>query len=397
MRMGRSVAKVVISAQTVVELAKNALVPVRCDATVPLKSDDAGPSSGLGSKTCGLELGSWRLLLRHQYKKHGTKRKGTAFRYACGLSRCSARLHESMEAFKSHIETSHMKNTPLPCPFTKCPLHQFGRSMVHNKFLKERDLISHFEEYHSELIGLELDPRSEILLPSWEPRPPIRPLPAPPDLPLGKIHPATFRLDVPPTIPSGWLPRVDTAADSASSSQPPPQPLGRIPQPLSRTPTLTLILPASQPRSQTPTLTLIPSTPKPSPGLRPLLPTSSALSVSSEREPETEYDFADLPLVGYAERIGGMARYESNARGLLRFRPDTAAKVPINVLAPPYLDVQRVGAGCERIELVRPLPMPQAPMRPAPLPPTAIFYESLRQQVFAEYALGEDAPTAPVY
>ncbi|KAF7355522.1 hypothetical protein MSAN_01469200 [Mycena sanguinolenta] len=243
----------------------------------------------------------------------------------------------------------------------------------------------------------KLDPRSEMLLPSWEPRPPIRPLPAPPDLPSGKIHPATFRLEPSPEIPSGWLSRVDAAGASASSSQSASQPLNRTPRPLSRTPTLTPIPHASQPLSRTPTLTLIPSTPKPSPGRRPLLRTSSALSVSSEREPETEYDLADLPVVGYDQHIGSMARYESNAQGLLRFHPDAAVKVPINVLAPPYFDVRRVGTESERAELVRPLPMPQPPMRPAPPPPTAIFYESLRQQVLAEYALGEDAPTASLY
>ncbi|KAJ7232205.1 hypothetical protein B0H12DRAFT_1145643 [Mycena haematopus] len=266
---------------------------------------------------------------QHQYKKHGTKRKGSAFPYACGLNRCSAHLHETMEAFKSHVETSHMKMLPFHAPY--------------NVFLKERDLISHFEQNHSDLKGLELDLHSELLLPSWEPRRPIRPLPAPPDLPPGKIHPATFRLEPPPKMRPDWF---------------------------SRTPT--------------PSLTLIPLTPKPKPPVRPLLRTASVLSVSSaaEREPETQYDFADLPVVGYDQYTSGMVRYESTAQGLLRFHP---------YAAPRYFVVQPVGAEVERVDLVRPLPMPQAPMRESALPPTTIFYEALRQQVFAQYALGEDA------
>ncbi|KAF8195636.1 hypothetical protein K438DRAFT_779169 [Mycena galopus ATCC 62051] len=187
--MGRSVAKVLITQQTVVELAKDALVPIRCDAPpMPSKSGETASSSS-ATKTCGLELSSWRLLFRHQYKKHGIKRKGGAFAYTCGLSRCSAHLHQDQEAFKKHVKT-HMKTVALPCPFANCKPHipEFGRPTTFNMFLKEKDLIDHLETHHADLIGSELDPRSELLLPSWEPRPPCRPLVPPPDLPRAKFH-----------------------------------------------------------------------------------------------------------------------------------------------------------------------------------------------------------------
>lgn len=260
-----------------------------------------------------------------------------------------------------------MKNVPLPCPFANCRpvIPDFGRPTGHNTFLRERDLIAHLEGQHSDLVGSKLDPRSELLLPSWEPRPPILPLAMPPDLPMGKIPRASFRLEEPRKMESGWFSRV--TADRASTST------NRLAPPLTRVPT--------------PSLTLIPLTPKTPAGRRPLLPNPSITSVLSEHDSEPQYDLADLPDVVYDADTGGMARLETTARGFGRFHPYQSAKVPIDI-APPRFAVRRVS---DRAELVRPLRMPQAPMPEAPPPPTSIFYEELRQQVYTQYALGEDA------
>ncbi|KAF7352583.1 hypothetical protein MVEN_01223800 [Mycena venus] len=373
--MGRSPTKVVITADTVVDLAKSALVPIRCDALMPSKPGATGAST---TTSCAQELNSWRLLLRHQYKKHSSKRKGAAFPYTCGLSRCSAHLHQSLDALKNHVEMSHMKNVSLPCPFTNCKPHvyDFGRPMQHNMFSKEKDLIAHLEQDHSELIGRELDLCSDLLLPSWEPRPPVRLLAPPPDLPFGKIPMAKLRLEgiTPRRMRPGLFPRVD--ADGASSSS------NRLaPPPLTRTPT--------------PSLTLIPATPKTPSSRRPLLPTSSVISIAStERESEPQYDCVDLPVVNVDPHTGAMARYESEARNLLNFHlhPHHVNRVPIvDILAPSSIVVRKLDAEFDRAELARALPMPQAPMAELPPPPTPIFYEALRHQVFADYAKGEGA------
>ncbi|KAJ7490334.1 hypothetical protein B0H11DRAFT_1020219 [Mycena galericulata] len=208
--------KVIVSGETVVELAKCALVPIRCDAPVPVGPDDKR------TYPCSQELSCWKTHFKHSVKKHSSKRKAHngVIHYQCGLNKCSAKLHSSSKALKAHIETSHMKTFPLPCPFANCtpPRLDFGRPEKYYMFMRERDLVSHLKTEHSHLIGCELDVRdSEILLPSWEPRPPARPLPAPPDLPFGSVSVAALRLAEikPRSIRSwGWLIRAQAEADA---------------------------------------------------------------------------------------------------------------------------------------------------------------------------------------
>ncbi|KAJ6622250.1 hypothetical protein B0H10DRAFT_918253 [Mycena sp. CBHHK59/15] len=67
------------------------------------------------------------------------------------------------------------ENISLPCPFTNCApvIPDFGRPAMFNTFGRPRDLITHVEDLHPNLLGSELDMHSDILLPRWEPhRPP---------------------------------------------------------------------------------------------------------------------------------------------------------------------------------------------------------------------------------
>ncbi|KAJ7682551.1 hypothetical protein DFH06DRAFT_1161504 [Mycena polygramma] len=360
--MGRSPpTKVVVSAQTVVELAKGAVVPIRCAEYLQV-SGKTGAAAAAAATTCGQEFGSWKLFLQHLLKKHSGKRKGTNI-FKCGLNKCSAQNHHSQADLKTHIEASHMKNIPFPCPFARCKprIPDFGRATPYNMFARKSDLVAHLEGYHSSLIGRELDVRSHHLLPNSDPRPPIRPLPAPPDLPSGPIPTAQFRVEALPErriYSSNWMARLDGQGSSSSSG---------------------LLAPSSTPVPPTPTpsSSRFPLTPKTPMGRRPLLRTSSLLPSSpggSEAEPQYEFEFADLPVVYWNDQ--------------------TRCMFPANVVGPPRFVVQRVGEGfADRADLVRPLPMPRVPIPDAPPPPTSIFHEALRQQVFAQYALGEDAAT----
>lgn len=278
----------------------------------------------------------------------------TGIHYHCGLNKCSAKQHSSLKAFNLHVETSHMKNVPLPCPFANCvpALPQFGRPARYYTFNRERELIGHLNADHADLLGCELDVRdSEKLLPSWEPRPPIRPLPAPPDLPSGTVSTASFRLEYvkPRDIRSwGWLARVEAEAESTSTSTnflaPPSTP---IPMPL----------------------TPVPKTPG---GRRRLLHSPATQLGPPDGNTELEYDFADFDSV----------HYDVATRGML----------PANIIAPPHFVVQPVGAGAG-VELVHAPQMREVPVRERPPPPTSIFHEALRQQVYAQYASGEEAAT----
>ncbi|KAJ7044584.1 hypothetical protein C8F04DRAFT_1068814 [Mycena alexandri] len=358
--MGRTPTKVVVSAQTVIELSKSTLVcTIRCDALVPIRVED-----GTGKRAqCNQEIGSWKLFFKHQLKHcHVTKHKGKKV-YECRLSRCSAKLHESAEALKKHIESSHMKQ-PFPCPFANCrpPIPEYGRAMSSvNMFLRKQDLVGHLQLNHSDLLGSELDLRSERLLPSWEPRPPMRPLPAPPDLP-STVLSVSLRMivDPPPIIPSGWFAHVDVNGASSSRFAPPPTqaptpwlfPLGTPKTPIGRTPD----------------------------GRRGLLSRTSSLIMrsSSPEHDDPQYDFSDIAPAHYSDAIRGMD--------------------PEEVMRAPYFFVQHVEEDLSMWpDMVRAPPLRQFPVLEAPPPRTSIFHEALKQQVFAQYAQGQDhtAASAP--
>ncbi|KAK7054259.1 hypothetical protein R3P38DRAFT_1490444 [Favolaschia claudopus] len=341
-----------ITPQSVVDLAKSALVPVKCDATTTARSSTAS-----GKAACIEEFCSWRSLCRHLRKKHtsGSRRKG----FTCQLLRCNARQHANQESLEGHLEHSHMKAVPLPCPFANClpPMPDYGVRPQKCTFMKEKDLVSHLQQNHPELVGRILEPDSELLLPRSEPRRPVPPIP--PELP--KVIPwASFRLnylDEPVDMRrSGWFPRV---ADEESAH------LTRsLPPPLARTPT--------------PSLTLIPLTPaKTHSARRPLLRDPSILSIASEPEAGLDLDLQDLEAVTYDPESSQM---------VLRNRHD-----PIDISLPPYLSLRRAGGDDGRIEHARPLPMLHVPIPEKPPPPASIFYEVLRQQVYAQYAMGQDA------
>ncbi|KAJ7129416.1 hypothetical protein C8R44DRAFT_978809 [Mycena epipterygia] len=351
--MGRS-SKVVVSAQTVVELAKYTLIPIRCEA--PVKAVDGSV------KPCMQDLNCWHLYHKHQVVKHSSKRKmhGGGITYVCGLNKCSAKLHNSSEALKTHVKLSHMKGNTLPCPFANCEPHipEFGRRDEFNMFLRERDLVAHLRRCHEDLIGCEIDLHSELLLPTWEPRLPIRPLPAPPDLPTHTIPTATFRLEhlLPRRIYSpAWFIHLESDRNLEAVSA-----------------RHSLALPPTPTPTPMPTPTPVPRTP--ATGRRRLLrsPVTAASSSPPAHAFETEYDFDDLPEVRY-----------NSGTGILS---------PAGILAPPHFVVTRTDAA-PHAELVRALPMREVPLRPRPPPPTSIFHNALRQQVFAQYALGESAAT----
>ncbi|KAK7061850.1 hypothetical protein R3P38DRAFT_678332 [Favolaschia claudopus] len=347
-----------ITPQSVVDLAKSALVPVKCDATTTARSSTAS-----GKAACIEEFCSWRSLCRHLRKKHtsGSRRKG----FTCQLLRCNARQHAKQESLEEHLEHSHMKAVPLPCPFANClpPMPDFGVRPEKCTFMKEKDLVSHLQQNHSELVGRILDRHSELLLPSWEPHRPLSP-PVPPELPKD-IPWASFRLDYldePVHMRSGWFSRV---ADEEST-----QLTKRLPPPLARTPT--------------PSLTLIPLTPtKTFSTRRPLLRDPSILSIASEPEAGLNLDLPDLEAVTYDPESARMALRNRHGRA--------APMTPIDISLPPYFSLRRAGGEDGRIEHARPLPMLHVPIPEKPPPLASIFYEVLRQQVYAQYAMGQDA------
>ncbi|KAJ7138140.1 hypothetical protein C8R44DRAFT_766916 [Mycena epipterygia] len=323
--------KITISSQTIVELSKSVLLPIQCDTMVPTNKES---SSALKLAPCGQKISCWRAFHKHQSKHCGRKpSKIGAHHYVCRLSKCSAKLHTSPAALKSHIELSHLKHLPLPCPFTSCvpDVLDFGPTQHFITFSRSRDLVMHFEEEHADLIDRELDVSSELLLPRWEPCYPARPLPIPPP--------------VPRSIPPGGIFL---------------EPIAVKP-----TPHLTQVISASH------TSLPVTHTPKP-PRHRRMLGKPSIRDPSPANQQQSRFEFADLPDV--------------------EFNRETNTLSPPDILQAPNFAVQRIGKGLpQRKDLVRPLPMGQVPLIEKPPPPTSIFYDALRRQVYSEYALGQSA------
>lgn len=133
-----------ISADSVVELAKNVLRPIKCDWLV-------------GRDVCPVTLGSWTLLqevrrIRNaqmianqfiwiiardstlslseadcssfyqvfpMYKLKCTAGQNLRSEWqtaTCGLPRCNARNHGSTAALENHVRQAHMARVPFPCP-----------------------------------------------------------------------------------------------------------------------------------------------------------------------------------------------------------------------------------------------------------------------------------------
>ncbi|KAJ7180350.1 hypothetical protein C8R43DRAFT_972722 [Mycena crocata] len=335
--------KVTISRQTVVDLSKSAIVPIKCEAQVSQGPDGTGPLVA-----CGVVLNSYKMFYKHQVKKHSSKKRASAGRgatYICRLNKCSAQFHTSPDSFRKHVQQSHMKTVPLPCPFANCkpPIPNFGRAAPYHSFLKEKDLITHLEQAHSEFIDRDLDARSSALRPSWDPRPPARPLRAPPNLPSDPVPTVQFRLDeLPPRdIPSGWFNRLQYQG----------------PGPGSGSSTLGPSLPPWE-------LESAPKTPKTPRGLL----RESSLRTQSQA-PDTDGPSVDgLPLADLPQ---------------VEFNRKSKLMEPPGIMAAPYFVIREELPGSreggERVDLARPLHMREAPVPVQPPPPTSIFHEALRQ------------------
>ncbi|KAJ7453218.1 hypothetical protein FB451DRAFT_673390 [Mycena latifolia] len=286
---------------------------------------------------CGQRISCWRAFHKHQIKHCATRKKnhnGVAH-YICRLNKCSAKLHTSGVSLKTHIELSHLKHLPLPCPFTnsKPSASALGGTARLNTFSRSRDLVLHLQEQHANLMGRELDMGSKLLLPRWEPHRPV-PLPVPPALPHHISSGSLFIGDPITVYPTPHLTRI--MSDSGTSL-----PASHIP----KAPQRRKMLQATTFRDESP--------PK------------------HHHRKDVEYEFADLPDVEYHQ--------------------PACILTPAGIMDAPHFVVKRVGA--LRKDLVRPPPMPEAPMKEEPPPPTSIFYDTLRKQVMEQYALGEGAAT----
>ncbi|KAJ7228405.1 hypothetical protein GGX14DRAFT_612701 [Mycena pura] len=347
--MGRTTNfQTVVSAETVVQLSKSTLLPftIKCDAPV------YPPANSLTAPTvCGQEFGAWKVYFKHLVKKHTLKQKtqGGGIAYICKMNKCSAHARADRHALKLHVEGAHMKSVAMPCPFVDCR----SQDDRYTLFLKEKDLIAHVVEKHFNLIGKTLDVRCGLFHRSFDPQPPMHPLPVPPDLPEDKISMAALRLDALATqnVHMGWFDRIQQDTESALPCMP--------------------STPAPAP---TPSSTQMPfmSTPPRTPTARRMLlhpPTASALAASN---PETDtvknYDFDNLLDVFYDQ--------------------DTRSMKPEGILEAPLFAVERMDY-LERGQLVLPLRMRQNPEPEAPPPPKSIFHEVLKEHVYAKMALGE--------
>ncbi|KAJ7147888.1 hypothetical protein C8R43DRAFT_524901 [Mycena crocata] len=270
----------------------------------------------------------------HQIKHCGTrKNRSGGVHYMCRLTRCSAKLHDSIASLKAHIELSHLKHLPLPCPFTNCDHTPNNRPLESSKsFNRSQDLAKHLEESHTELMGQELDVCSPLLRSRWEPCPPTHPMTKPPPLPLSN----NIRLGglfVAPIVvrPTARLTRL---ISNSSTSLPPSHAPKRA-------------------------------------GRRKMLHTPAAREESPPNSHRHQHEFPDLPDV------------ECNR--------DTGTVTPTNLLSPPNFVVRATGGAFPKRDLVRPLPMREMPLAERPPPPTSLFYEKLREQVYGQYAEGETA------
>ncbi|KAF7341125.1 hypothetical protein MVEN_01846900 [Mycena venus] len=333
---------VTISSETVVELSKSVLLPIECASIVP----NEAKSGSLKLVPCGQTLNCWTAFYKHQLKQHCPARKvhKAQVQYACRLSNCSAKLHNALSSLKSHVEHSHMKNSPFPCPFTTCITARSpgsGKPTQFMTFSKIQDLVLHFEAQHGDLIGRAIDMHSAILLPRWDPLPPKKSMITPPPLPPStSISPGTLFLH--PIIVKDTSRFTQFRLISAPSSS----------------------LPAAHAPKYVPR--------------RQMLQSSQAIvdDSSPPKAHHAPHDFAKFPDIEYFENMEILS--------------------PPGLLEPQTFVVQQIGESLPKHkDLVRPLPQHSWPLMDSLPPPTGIFYEALREQVYAGYAKGEGAATDP--
>ncbi|KAJ7154109.1 hypothetical protein C8R46DRAFT_445229 [Mycena filopes] len=342
-RPGPPRSTIVISPESVVELSKSVLLPVECDTLVPAPKEDLAGVKPAKSLPCGQKLNCWKAFSKHCQIKHCTTRRrpnGGGVHHVCRLAKCNAKLQLTLTALKSHIEHSHLKHLPLPCPFTRCREKGFpgsGQEPTLLTFSRPQDLVRHLETQHGDLIGQAVDVDSNILLHRYEPLSPRKSLAKPPPLPLSGSN----------GIRLGGL------FVEAIVVRPTPHLVELISNESTHLPSRHL--PKRVPRSRM---------------LR------HPTSIGTHRTPSTnhnsEYEFADFPDVEYHR--------------------ETNILTPPGILDPPWFAVRPVRDGFLHRDLVRPLPPANPPMD-APPPRASIFYDALRRQVMEEYALGRDRTT----
>ncbi|KAF5362065.1 hypothetical protein D9756_002606 [Leucocoprinus leucothites] len=92
--------------ESIIELSKNTLRPVRCEW-------------GAGTKTeCDILLGSWALLRKHLHiiHCHAVDKDG----FFCALPRCNQQFHPSYITLVEHIDTAHLSCLMFYCPISGC-------------------------------------------------------------------------------------------------------------------------------------------------------------------------------------------------------------------------------------------------------------------------------------
>ncbi|KAJ7202292.1 hypothetical protein GGX14DRAFT_463293 [Mycena pura] len=334
---------ITISPQTIVELSKSVLVSLQCDTLVPTSHDCPGDKSQK-MVPCGTQLNCWRTFIKHQTKHCAFHRlkPSREVEYICRLNKCSAKVHTSMDALRSHIEHSHLNISPLPCPFVTCNAGSVapGRgSRVHSS--REQDLIQHLQDKHAHLVGREINLHSDLLLPRAEPSSPMHSLPPPPDLPpAASIPPGSLFLP-PITVPhTPRLTHLVSRPDSGplpDAHTPLPVPRGRVQQ----------LKPRAVPRS--------------SPSHR-----RHSNSNGSSTKCNT---FADLPAMEWDLPT-----------------PPTSTQ---GILGPPDFKVRRIGKKYPLRDGVRPLPMLEVPLVERGPPERSLFYDALAKQFFNTCARGE--------
>ncbi|KAF8650379.1 hypothetical protein AX16_005189 [Volvariella volvacea WC 439] len=164
------VSMITISKENIVELAQNAIKPMKCDWMT-------------GRESCPVVLGCWALLKEHLHR-HCSAQKKQPGGYVCGLPRCNMRHHTSTRSLKSHVELAHLQRAHVPCPISECTGISFPLS-------RRNLLLDHFKTLHDRLEGKVVACPTALLHPVWRPFFPAHPIPDPPSLPQHNPPPGT--------------------------------------------------------------------------------------------------------------------------------------------------------------------------------------------------------------
>ncbi|KAJ7062358.1 hypothetical protein C8F01DRAFT_1137287 [Mycena amicta] len=173
----------IVSAESVVQLSKLVLVPLRCEVPVRVKGTPAADSTPHTHLPCGRVLNCWNAFVNHQVAEHHKASKGKSSQYQCRIPKCPTKRLQSVAEWKVHIEDVHLATSiSLPCPFTPCPgllpPHPAQHHPRGDAASCERALLSHLDVNHRTLLGqslssIELKPTSLPFSPNLAPPPPL--------------------------------------------------------------------------------------------------------------------------------------------------------------------------------------------------------------------------------